>query len=101
MIGGKQELAWAFPQFETRLRDQVDTFFTRCRRDGTLARLIERYYSRGQVTRLDAGVFYDRVKSLLPQFRENFERGLRVPRPAASEVGDLDDNIGGSGKQLC
>jgi membrane-bound lytic murein transglycosylase F len=73
-IAGKQELAWAFPKSQTRLRDQVDGFFTRCRRDGTLARLIERYYSRGQVTRLDAGVFQDRVKSLLPQFRPNFER---------------------------
>jgi membrane-bound lytic murein transglycosylase F len=74
MIAGKQELAWVFPKAETRLRDQVDSFFARCRRDGTLARLIERYYSRGQVTRLDAGVFQDRVKSLLPQFRSNFER---------------------------
>jgi len=74
MIAGKHELAWAFPKSQTRLRDQVDSFFTRCRRDGTLARLIERYYSRGQVTRLDAGVFQDRVKSLLPQFRQNFER---------------------------
>jgi membrane-bound lytic murein transglycosylase F len=74
MIAGKQELAWVFPREETRLRDQVDSFFARCRRDGTLAKLIERYYSRGQVTRLDAGVFHDRVKSLLPQFRENFER---------------------------
>ena len=74
MIGGKHELAWAFPKSQTRLRDQVDSFFNRCRRDGTLARLIERYYSRGQVTRLDAGVFQDRVKSLLPQFRQNFER---------------------------
>ncbi|HVS56426.1 MAG TPA: membrane-bound lytic murein transglycosylase MltF [Casimicrobiaceae bacterium] len=74
IVGGKQELAWAFSKAETRLRDQVDSFFARCRRDGTLAKLIERYYSRGQVTRLDAGIFQDRVKSLLPQFRQNFER---------------------------
>lgn len=74
MIAGKQELAWAFPASEARLRDQVDSFFTRCRKDGTLAKLIDRYYSRGQVTRLDAGVFQDRVKTLLPQFRANFER---------------------------
>jgi membrane-bound lytic murein transglycosylase F len=74
MVAGKQELAWAFPKAQTRLREQVDSFFARCRRDGTLAKLIERYYSRGQVTRLDAGVFQERLKSLLPQFRENFER---------------------------
>ena len=74
MIAGKQELASAFPNTEIRLRDQVDSFFARCRRDGTLTRLIERYYSRGQVTRVDAGVFQDRVKSVLPQFRANFER---------------------------
>lgn len=73
-LGGKQELAWVFPKTETRLRDQVDTFFARCRRDGTLARLIERYYSRGQVNRLDAGIFQERIKSQLPLVRANFQR---------------------------
>ncbi len=74
MIGGKQELSWAFPANESALRDKVDSFFLRCRKDGTLAKLIERYYSRGQVTRLDAGVFQDRVKSMPPQLRRHFER---------------------------
>ena len=47
MIGGKQELAWVFPKAETRAARPGRRFFARCRRDGTLARLIERYYSRG------------------------------------------------------
>jgi membrane-bound lytic murein transglycosylase F len=70
----KQELVWVFPATQARLRDQVDTFFARIRRDGTLQRLIERYFSYAQVPRLDAGVFQDRIKSLLPQYRALFQR---------------------------
>jgi membrane-bound lytic murein transglycosylase F len=74
VVAKKQELVWVFPATQRRLRDQVDTFFARLRRDGTLQRLIERYFSYTQVPRLDAGVFQERIKSLLPQYRAVFQR---------------------------
>ena len=73
-VAKKQEMVWVFPATQVRLRDQVDIFFARLRRDGTLQRLTERYYSYAQVPRLDAGVFQERIKSLLPQHRAMFQR---------------------------
>lgn len=73
-VAGKQELVWAFPSGERRLRDRVNAFFARLRHDGHLQRLIERYFSYGKVPRIDAGVFQERIKSILPQLRATFQR---------------------------
>lgn len=73
-VGPKLDLVWAFPSTQAQLRDQVDAFLLNARRDGTLQRLIERYYSHVIVPRLDAGVFHDRIKSTLPELRAHFER---------------------------
>jgi membrane-bound lytic murein transglycosylase F len=77
-VAKKQELVWAFPPAQVGLRDQVDAFFTRLRRDGSLQRLTDRYFTFGQVPRPDAGVFQDRVKSLLPQYRSLFQRAQQA-----------------------
>ncbi len=73
-VAGKQELVWVFPPAERRLRDRVNAFFAKLRRDGRLQRLIERYFSYGNVPRIDAGVFQERIKSVLPQLRSVFQR---------------------------
>jgi membrane-bound lytic murein transglycosylase F len=73
-VGPKLDLVWAFPATQAKLRDEVDAFFASARRDGTMQRLIERYYTYVPVPRLDAGVFHDRIKSTLPQIRAHFER---------------------------
>lgn len=72
-VAGKQELVWAFPPNERRLRDRVNAFFAQSRRDGRLQRLIDRYFSYGTVPRIDAGVFQERIKSMLPQLRGAFQ----------------------------
>lgn len=77
-VGGKQQLVWAFPPDAQRLRDRVNEFFAQARRDGRLQRLIERYFSYGTVSRIDAGVFQDRIKSVLPQLREAFQRAQQA-----------------------
>ena len=47
----------------------------RLRRDGYLKRLAERHFSdTRQVARIDASVFQDRIKSLLPEYRSTFQR---------------------------
>ena len=73
-VGPKQDLTWAFPQSQARLRDLVDEFFSRARHDGTMQRLIERYFTHVPVPRLDAGAFHDRIKVTLPELRAHFER---------------------------
>ena len=73
-VAKKQELAWVFPATQSALRDQVDAFFASLRRDGTLQRLVDRYFTYAQVPRLDAGSFHERSKSLLPEYRPLFQR---------------------------
>jgi membrane-bound lytic murein transglycosylase F len=73
-VAGKQELVWAFPPTQTSLRDQVNAFFADLKKDGTLQRLIERYFTYAQMPRLDAGVMQERIRSVLPEYRALFQR---------------------------
>ena len=77
-VAGKQELVWAFPPTQSALRDQVNAFFADLKRDGTLQRLIERYFTYAQMPRLDAGVFQQRMKTVLPQYRTLFQHAQDV-----------------------
>ncbi|HEY3177847.1 MAG TPA: membrane-bound lytic murein transglycosylase MltF [Casimicrobiaceae bacterium] len=72
--GPRRELAWAVAPKQKMLRDALDQYLARLRKDGTLARYADRFFdtSRG-VERIDAGVFRDRIKSALPRLRSTFE----------------------------
>ena len=74
-VGAKRELAWAVAPLQGRLRDELDAFFEQSRHDGLIKRLADRYFSNTrQVERIDAGVFQERIKNLLPEFRSIFQR---------------------------
>jgi membrane-bound lytic murein transglycosylase F len=77
-VANKLELAWVFPLAQAGLRDKVDGFFARLRRDGTLQRLTERYFSYPQMLRPDAEAFHERVKSVLPQYKPLFQRAQQA-----------------------
>ncbi len=71
--GGRREVAWIVPPRLGDLRHELDRFFARLKRDGTLARLADRYMPEPrQIQRIDAGVFHDRIRTLLPQYRNLF-----------------------------
>lgn len=71
--GPRREFAWALAPGYPELRDALDAFFTRLRQDGTLARLAERYFDDTyEVERIDAGVFRDRIRKALPEWRKTF-----------------------------
>ena len=74
--GPRRELSWSVDPGKPALRNTLDQYFAKLRKDGTLARYAERYFdaSRG-VERIDAGVFRERIKSALPQLRRAFEDG--------------------------
>jgi membrane-bound lytic murein transglycosylase F len=74
--GPRRELSWSVNPGKPALRNALDQYFAKLRKDGTLARYAERYFdaSRG-VERIDAGVFRERIKSTLPQLRRAFEDG--------------------------
>ena len=72
-LGPKRELAWAVDGRQTALALELDAFFAEVRKDGTLARLIERYFApRGEVTRVDAGAFLAEIRNTLPRWRSAF-----------------------------
>jgi membrane-bound lytic murein transglycosylase F len=71
--GMKLELAWALSPGQEKLREQIDGFFDRALKDGTIARYADRYFNHPrEVQRIDAGVFQERVRSLLPDYRRLF-----------------------------
>jgi len=72
-IGPRRLLAWAVAPGQSKLRDALDNFFARLRSDGVLAREGERFFAPRSVERIDAGIFHDRIKGALPQFRKMFE----------------------------
>ena len=74
-VGPKQDLVWVLPAEQNTLRDLVDAFFERIRKDGTLQRLIDRYFGYARrVERIDAGVFQDRTRSVLPAYASLFQQ---------------------------
>lgn len=74
-VGPKQELVWVLSSTQLSLRDKIDAFFERIRKDGTLQRLIDRYFGHeGRVERVDANVFQERIRSVLPAYSALFEQ---------------------------
>lgn len=72
-VGPPHDLAWAVAPAYPELRDALDAFLARVSEDGTLARLAERYFGDRDVPRTDAGVFQDRVRKALPEWRDTFK----------------------------
>jgi membrane-bound lytic murein transglycosylase F len=74
-VGPKQEFAWALAGGQGALRDAIDAFFDRIRKDGTLQRLLDRYFGYAQrVERIDAGIFQERIRSVLPAYASLFQQ---------------------------
>jgi membrane-bound lytic murein transglycosylase F len=71
--GPKLEIAWILAPGQEKLRDRIDAFFARAKQDGTIERFADRYFNHPkEVQRIDAGVFQERVRSLLPDYRRHF-----------------------------
>ncbi|HEX4883459.1 MAG TPA: membrane-bound lytic murein transglycosylase MltF [Casimicrobiaceae bacterium] len=71
--GPGHELAWLVREGDDELRAKLDAFLAKAKRTGFLARLVDRYFGHGQdMQRIDAGVFQERIRSMLPDFRHLF-----------------------------
>ena len=79
-VGDQEPLAWAFPRnVDPTLYKRAQEFFLRIGYDGTLKRLLERYY--GHVNRLetvDIANFLEVRQALLPHFRGMFKEGQDI-----------------------
>lgn len=79
-LGNEEQVAWAFPQdADPALMRAAEQFFARIKRDGTLERLMHRYF--GNVKRLDRAdltSFYEAMRSRLPSYRKVFKDAQEV-----------------------
>lgn len=72
--GPGHELAWLVPDAHADLHGKLDAFIAKAKSSGLLARLADRYFGHGQeVQRVDAGVFQERIRKQLPEFRRLFQ----------------------------
>jgi membrane-bound lytic murein transglycosylase F len=79
-IAPPSNLAWGFPEdADPGLLEQVQIFFTGIQQDGTLHRLLDRYY--GHINRLgktDTTAFISGINTVLPHFRRMFEEAATL-----------------------
>ena len=74
-VGPSQDVVWLLSSTHAALRDEADAFFDRIRSDGTLQRLIDRYFGYARrVDRIDATVFQERIRTVLPAFAGVFHQ---------------------------
>ena len=74
------QLAWAFPgNADSDLLKQAQIFFTTIQEDGTLHRLLDRYYGHtSRLDKMDAAAFITGINSVLPRFRRIFEEAATL-----------------------
>ncbi len=79
-IGAPSRLAWAFPRdVDPTLFEQVQAFFARIRQDGTLRRLLDRFYGHNErLATMDSATFITRSNTILPDFRHLFEEAATL-----------------------
>ncbi len=68
-------LAWGFPgNVDSELLKQAQIFFSTIQQDGTLHRLLDRYYGHNsRLDKMDAAAFITRINTTLPRYRRIFD----------------------------
>jgi len=83
-LGKPDQLAWAFPKDgDPELLAKAQKFFDRIHKDGTLRRLLDRYYGHiDRLNRIDVVTFLEKMNTILPRYRKLFQQ--------AQEITDID-----------
>lgn len=79
-LGSPEALAWAFPKDgDPALLARAQEFFARIARDGTLRRLLDRYYGHlKRLDQLDVANFLEKMRTVLPRFRGSFQEAQEL-----------------------
>ncbi len=79
-IAPPSKLAWGFPEdADPVLLEQVQIFFTGIQQDGTLHRLLDRYYGHNnRLRKMDAAAFISGINTVLPHYRRMFEEAATL-----------------------
>jgi len=79
-VGKPVDYAWLVSTVDKRhILEAAGPFFERIRKDGTLKRLIDRYYGHAlRFSAIDAGALLEQIVTLLPKLKPHFEEAERV-----------------------
>jgi len=79
-VGKPVDYAWLVGTIEKRrILDAATQFFERIKRDGTLKRLIDRYYGHAlRFSAVDAGALLEQIATQLPRLKPHFMEAERV-----------------------
>jgi membrane-bound lytic murein transglycosylase F len=79
-IGSPSNFAWAFPvDADPVLFREAQAFFAGIQQDGTLRRLLDRYYGHSErLVPESSSLFISRVNTVLPRYQPLFEEAARV-----------------------
>jgi len=79
-IAAPSRLAWAFsPDSDAALLEEAKNFFANIKQDGTLRRLLDRYYGHNErLEAIDSVTFITKARTDLPHLRPLFEEGQNV-----------------------
>jgi membrane-bound lytic murein transglycosylase F len=79
-LPGSRSLVWAFSRGGSQeLFDRAESFIERVQRDGTLARLVDRYFGHAhRLSQNDIETFLERMQVRLPRFRRDFVTAQEV-----------------------
>jgi membrane-bound lytic murein transglycosylase F len=79
-IATPTQLAWSFaPDADPELYAQMEKFFARIEEDGTLERLLERFYGHSdRIMPIDAAAFLLKTNTVLPRYRQLFEEAASL-----------------------
>ncbi len=79
-IATPSQLAWAFaPDTDPELYAQMEKFFARIEEDGTLDRLLDRFYGHtDRIVPFDAAAFLSKASTVLPRYRHLFEEASLI-----------------------
>lgn len=79
-LSEKQKLAWVFPgDVDADLLAKAGDFFAKIEKDGTLRRLLDRYYGHvNRLERADVESFLLAENTILPKLRRHFQHGQEL-----------------------
>jgi len=79
-IAEPSQLAWSFAtNVDAELYAQMEKFFAQIEEDGTLDRLIERFYGHSdRIMPIDAAAFLTKTSTVLPHYRHIFEEAASI-----------------------
>jgi membrane-bound lytic murein transglycosylase F len=79
-VGREMKVAWAFSlAADETLQEEANLFFDKMKRNGTLARLMDRYYGHtGRIQAIDSEAIIQKTQSVLPKLRAYFHEAQEL-----------------------